>query len=233
VKARPGLVVLLVLMVVFLVIRSLPKKPSATAGIAGRPASSELFQEEFGRKSGSASKSSKSVPIPVLDLALLEPDLEGETFEIGRNLFRYAPPKPSTPPAPGTSGPGGYRPPPPRPPPRPPQTGGPTGPPPGKPPPPPRPPPMPPNTVLSPDASPGIPPKPQPPGITFKYLGSFGPKDRMLAVFTDGGEIYDVFEGETFAAQYILKKIYSEPDTVDIGFVGFDENTIEKLEVGP
>ena len=208
-KARPGLVVLLVLMVVFLVIRSLPKKPSATAGIAGRPASSELFQEEFGRKSGSASKSSKSVPIPVLDLALLEPDLEGETFEIGRNLFRYAPPKPSTPPAPGTSGPGGYRPPPPGPPP------------------------MPPNTVLSPDASPGIPPKPQPPGITFKYLGSFGPKDRMLAVFTDGGEIYDVFEGETFAAQYILKKINSETDTVDIGFVGFDENTIEKLEVGP
>jgi len=67
--------------------------------------------------------------------------------------------------------------------------------------------------------------------VTVRYLGAFGPEGKMLAVFTDGGEIYNVFAGETFASRYILRRINLE--TVELGFVGFPEDITEKLEVGP
>jgi hypothetical protein len=52
-----------------------------------------------------------------------------------------------------------------------------------------------------------------------------------VAVFADDSEIYDVFEGETFAAKYILRRINLE--TVELGFAGFPDDITEKLEVGP
>lgn len=75
------------------------------------------------------------------------------------------------------------------------------------------------------------PPKREPPPFNFKYLGFFGPLDRKLAVFSDGKEIIDVFEGETIMDKFIVKKIGFE--SVTIGFVGFPEDTIQKVEVGP
>jgi hypothetical protein len=53
----------------------------------------------------------------------------------------------------------------------------------------------------------------------------------LVAVFADDSEIYDVFEGETFAGKYILRRINWE--TVELGFAGFPDDITEKLEVGP
>jgi hypothetical protein len=208
-KARPGLLFLLGLLMLFLVIKSLPRK-SAGPSRGGRSGEAGLFQEEFGKKGGPGS-ASKPLEPPVIAMDFWGTEEVGESFAIGRNLFRYAPPKPVPPPpvAPGGRGSarGGL----------PPSSGTPT----------------PPPSRLEPGEFVVEPPKPQPPPIPFKYLGSFGRPGRMLAVFADGAEIYDVFEGETFSDQFILRRINPDTETVDIAFVGFDDKSVQKLEVGP
>jgi hypothetical protein len=220
VKARPGLMVLLAVAVLFVLMKYLPSKSAAHAA-TGRAASEEALQEESGRK-GKSSSANRPLEPPVVAVNLLTAERQGETFEIGRDLFRYAPPKPKAP-EPGRPGmpgspfnPAG------------PRGGGPLGagaaggavq-------------PVPAGTPLGvPQDAPPTPP--QTPTITFKYLGSFGPPGRTLAVFSDNSEIIDVLEGETFSSQFILKKINRDTETVEIGFVGFDASTIQKLEVGP
>ena len=216
-KARPGLLIVLAFAVLFVVIKSLPKKSSAPAA-SGRSASEEMLQEDSGRK-GKPSSANRPLEPPVVATNLLTAERKGETFEIGRDLFRYGPPKPKTlepgkpgmpgspfsPPgargAAGSAAAGGVQP-------------------------------VPAGTPLG-VAQNAAPPAAQPPPITFKYLGSFGPAGRMLAVFSDNSEIVDVLEGESFSSQFILKRINRDTETVEIGFVGFDEATIQKLEVGP
>lgn len=138
-KARPGLLFLLGLLALFLVIRSLPKK-SAGPARPGRPGEGELFQEEFGKKGGPTS-ASRTLEPPVIAMGFWETEGTGESFAIGRNLFRYAPPKPAAPPprVPGSPGyaRGG----------NPPSSGSPTAPP----------------SRLDPGESKAVPPKPQPP----------------------------------------------------------------------
>lgn len=77
---------------------------------------------------------------------------------------------------------------------------------------------------------PSEPPKPKPPAIDFKFLGSFGPRNHMLAVFSNGEEIMDVFEGEVFMEHFIVADIGLE--SVTVGFVGFPEDEVEIIEVG-
>gem|GEM_PF-1803903 len=220
-KARPGLMILLAFVALFFVIRSLSKK-SAEPAAPGRSTSEEMLQEDSGRK-GKASSANRSLDPPVVATNLLTAERQGAAFEIGRDLFRYGQPTPRTqePGKPGTPGSqfsppgarGGA-----------PAAGGSVG-------------------------GGGMPPVPQgtplgvpqnttpsaatPPAITFKYLGSFGTAGRTLAVFSDNSEIVDVLEGETFSSQFILKHVNRETETVEIGFVGFDDATIQKLEVGP
>ena len=80
------------------------------------------------------------------------------------------------------------------------------------------------------NARPATPPKAVPPSIDFKFLGSFGPEGRLLAVFSNGEEILDVFEGEVFLEKFIVRKIGME--SVTIGFVGFEDEQVEVIEVG-
>ena len=71
-------------------------------------------------------------------------------------------------------------------------------------------------------------PKPQP--FTMKYIGSFGPTQRRLAVFSDGQDIYNAREGEVLEGKYIVARIGYE--SVDIQFVGFPAWPAQRLAVG-
>ena len=95
------------------------------------------------------------------------------------------------------------------------------------PPPPPRPaPPAPPR----PQPAASGPATPQPPPVDVVYLGSFGPRQRRLAVFADGNDIYNAFEGGVVKEKFVVKQIGLE--SADLEFVGFPDSPPQRLAVG-
>lgn len=100
--------------------------------------------------------------------------------------------------------------------------------------PPPPPPPVqpPPRQQTPPPAAqpPPAPPRPQPPPVTLVYLGSFGLPQRSIAVFSDGKEILNAFEGDVLQQQFVVRRIGYE--SADIGFVDFPEAPAKRLAVG-
>jgi len=71
---------------------------------------------------------------------------------------------------------------------------------------------------------------PQPPPIELGYLGSFGPAERPIAVFTDGEEIYNVRLGGVIDGKFRVVNIGYE--SVDLAFVDFPEVPAERLPIG-
>jgi len=80
------------------------------------------------------------------------------------------------------------------------------------------------------EAEPPRPPERQPPQIDVNFLGSFGPQGHRLAVFSDGTEIFNVFEGDQLNEKFYVVKIGLE--SADIGFVDFPDAPAQRLEVG-
>ena len=74
------------------------------------------------------------------------------------------------------------------------------------------------------------PPAPKPPPITFRYLGSFGPPARRIAVLSDGEATYNAMVGDVIEGKFRLVAIGYE--SVDIGFVDFPNLPPEQLPVG-
>lgn len=74
------------------------------------------------------------------------------------------------------------------------------------------------------------PPKPQPPDVDVRYLGSFGPERRKIAVFVDEDTIYNKVTGETLKEKFIVEQIGYE--SVDLKFVGFPDAPAERLAAG-
>src|SRR5207244_1953660 len=72
--------------------------------------------------------------------------------------------------------------------------------------------------------------KPKPAPFTMTYLGSFGPPEKRLAVFTDGKTIHNAQQGEVLDNKFIVAHIGYE--SVDIKFVGFSEWPALRLAVG-
>lgn len=72
--------------------------------------------------------------------------------------------------------------------------------------------------------------RPKPPQFTFKYLGSFGPKSRPLAAFSDGKTIVNAREGEVILSKFRVAKIGYE--SVDIKYVEFPDVPALRLAVG-
>jgi hypothetical protein len=72
--------------------------------------------------------------------------------------------------------------------------------------------------------------RPKPPPFTWTYLGSFGPPNRRVAVFSDGKTIYDALQGDVLAGKFIVAQIGYE--SVDIRFVGFPEVAAQRLPIG-
>jgi hypothetical protein len=74
------------------------------------------------------------------------------------------------------------------------------------------------------------PPKPRPPAIDFRYLGSFGPKERKIAVFSDTNEIFNALQGDVIKQKFVVVGIGYE--SADIGFVGFPSEPAQRLAAG-
>jgi hypothetical protein len=70
---------------------------------------------------------------------------------------------------------------------------------------------------------------PRPPEVTLRYLGSFGPDARRIAVFTasDGRSVINALEGEVLEGKFVVVKIGFE--SVDLGFVGFPDAAPRRL----
>ena len=74
------------------------------------------------------------------------------------------------------------------------------------------------------------PSRPSLPPIDMTYLGSFGPRDGRLAVFSDGIQIYNALVGEVLNEKFIVEQIGFE--SVDLGFVGFPDEPAQRLAAG-
>jgi len=74
-------------------------------------------------------------------------------------------------------------------------------------------------------------PTPRPPEISFKFLGSFGPKDHPIAVIQQGDDVFNARAGDTLFGKFVLRKVGYE--SIDVGFVGFDPNETRRLPLTP
>lgn len=74
---------------------------------------------------------------------------------------------------------------------------------------------------------------PRPPEIDLRYLGSFGPRNRRIAVFADasGSNVYNAREGDTLEGRFTVEKIGYE--SVDLAFVGFPDVPARRLGLAP
>ncbi|HEV7667669.1 MAG TPA: hypothetical protein VGS22_04030 [Thermoanaerobaculia bacterium] len=72
--------------------------------------------------------------------------------------------------------------------------------------------------------------RPKPPKFSFKYLGSFGPKNRPLAAFSDGKTIINAHEGEVILSKFRVAKIGYE--SVDIKYIEFPDEPALRLAIG-
>lgn len=70
----------------------------------------------------------------------------------------------------------------------------------------------------------------RPPPFTMTYLGSFGPPERRIAVFSDGKSIINAQEGEVIGGKFIVAHIGYE--SVDIQAVGYPDAPPQRLAVG-
>ncbi|REJ81824.1 MAG: hypothetical protein DWQ36_05250 [Acidobacteria bacterium] len=69
--------------------------------------------------------------------------------------------------------------------------------------------------------------KPVPPPIDVEYLGSFGPKDRKIAVFADGETTINALRGEVVKKKFRVHAIGFE--SVDLTFEGFPDAPPKRL----
>ncbi len=72
-------------------------------------------------------------------------------------------------------------------------------------------------------------PTPAPPPIPFKFIGSFGPRERPIAVLAAGDRIVNARAGDTVFERFTLRKVGYE--SIDVGFVGFDESFSKRLGI--
>jgi len=73
-------------------------------------------------------------------------------------------------------------------------------------------------------------PTPAPPPIPFKFIGSFGPRDRPIAVLAAGDRIVNARAGDVVFERFVLRKVGYE--SIDVGFVGFAESESRRLGIG-
>jgi hypothetical protein len=71
---------------------------------------------------------------------------------------------------------------------------------------------------------------PQPPPVDVKYLGSFGPENRKIAVFGDGTDIYNVRKGDILKKHFLVESINYE--SADLKFVNFPKVPATRLAAG-
>jgi hypothetical protein len=102
-----------------------------------------------------------------------------------------------------------------------------------KPPPTPFPPPPPPGDArfIGPLPPPPPTPTPRPPEISFKFIGTFGPKKSPIAVVQQGDAIYNVRAGDVLFNRFVLRKVGYE--SIDVGFVDFPSAEPVRIGIAP
>lgn len=102
-----------------------------------------------------------------------------------------------------------------------------------RPPPTPFPPPPPPGDTrfIGPLPPPPPTPTPKPPDISFKFVGTFGPKGHPIAVIQEGDKVYNVRAGDVLFDKFVLRSVGYE--SIDIGFVGFPETESRRIGITP
>jgi hypothetical protein len=73
-------------------------------------------------------------------------------------------------------------------------------------------------------------PTPAPPPIPFKFIGSFGPRERPIAVLAVGDKLVNARAGDVVFERFVLRKVGYE--SVDVGFLGFPEAASRRLGIG-
>lgn len=74
------------------------------------------------------------------------------------------------------------------------------------------------------------PSRPVLPELDVKFLGSFGPREKRLAVFSDGVDIFNVLEGGVLKDHWVVRQIGFE--SVDVGFADYPEVPTIRLAAG-
>jgi hypothetical protein len=74
-------------------------------------------------------------------------------------------------------------------------------------------------------------PTPKPPEVSFKFLGSFGPKDQPIAVIQQGDEVFNARAGDTLFGKFVIRRVGYE--SIDVGFVGFAPSETRRLGITP
>jgi hypothetical protein len=72
-------------------------------------------------------------------------------------------------------------------------------------------------------------PTPVPPEISFKFMGTFGPKDRPIAVLVSGDQLVNARAGDVVFERFILRNVGYE--SVDIGFVGYPPSVTKRVGI--
>ncbi len=78
--------------------------------------------------------------------------------------------------------------------------------------------------------APPKPPKPQPPPVTVTFLGSFGPAQGRIAVFTDGNDLYNARVGDVVKEHFVVASIGFE--SADLSYVNFPDAPPARLAAG-
>jgi hypothetical protein len=68
-----------------------------------------------------------------------------------------------------------------------------------------------------------------PPDPPFKLIGIFGPKERPIAVLTNGDDILNVRAGQVVFGRWIVQKVGYE--SIDVGFVGYPATETRRLPI--
>ena len=74
-------------------------------------------------------------------------------------------------------------------------------------------------------------PTPVPPDVTFKFIGTFGPRDGTIAVLVLGDQLLNAHAGDVVFDRFILRNIGYE--SVDVGFVGYSPAITKRLGITP
>jgi hypothetical protein len=72
-------------------------------------------------------------------------------------------------------------------------------------------------------------PTPAPPPISFKFIGSFGPRDRPIAVLAAGDSIVNARAGDTVFEHFVLRRVGYE--SIDVGFIGFPQTESRRVGI--
>lgn len=86
------------------------------------------------------------------------------------------------------------------------------------------------DAVQSPGTAPSADGTPASPRVELTYLGSFGPDDAPIVVFSDGATITNARQGDVLDGRYIVRRIGYE--SVDLGFVGLPDDVVQRLGAG-